>query len=79
VYVVTEKNEVERRNVRVGQLYGQSRVIENGAVRPGDKLIVDGLLRVRPGVEVNPKPAPVQKAAAEAARALPQAPMPRAK
>lgn len=82
VYVVAEKNgkkEVERRNVRVGQQYGQSRVIENGAVKYGDQLIVDGMLRVRPGAEVNPKPAPVQKAAAEAARALPLAPMPRAK
>lgn len=82
VYVVVERNgkkEVERRNVRVGQQYGQSRVIENGAVKSGDQLIVDGMLRVRPGAEVNPKPAPVQKAAAEAARALPLAPMPRTK
>lgn len=79
VYVVNEKNEVERRNVRVGQLYGQLRVIENGAVKTGDRLIVDGMLRVRPGGEVNPKPAPVQGVAPEAGPALPQAPAPREK
>lgn len=55
VYVVGTKNVVERRNVRVGQLYGALRVIEDGAVKPDDRVIVDGLLRVRPGVEVNPK------------------------
>lgn len=79
VYVVNEKNEVERRNVRVGQQYGQSRVIENATVKPGDKLIVEGMLRVRPGVEVNAKPAPVQKVLPEAVRTVPVAPAPRLK
>lgn len=58
VYVVNAENTVERRNVRVGQQYGQSRVIEDGVLSPADRVIVEGLLRVRPGVEVNPKPAP---------------------
>jgi multidrug efflux system membrane fusion protein len=31
------------------------RVIEDAAVAPKDRVIVDGLLRVRPGIEVNPK------------------------
>ena len=57
LYVVNAENTVERRNVRVGQQYGQSRVIEGGVVATTDRIIVDGLLRVRPGVEVNPKPA----------------------
>ena len=55
VYVVNDKNAVERRNVRVGQPYGAMRVIEDAAVAPKDRVIVDGLLRVRPGIEVNPK------------------------
>lgn len=55
VYIVNDKNTVERRNVRVGQLYGALRVIEDAAVAPTDRVIVDGLLRVRPGIEVNPK------------------------
>jgi multidrug efflux system membrane fusion protein len=57
VFVVNDKNAVERRNVRVGQQYGTLRVIEDGVVSPGDRVIVEGLLRVRPGAEVNPKPA----------------------
>ncbi len=79
VYLVNDKNEVERRNVRVGQLYGQMRVIEDGTVKTSDRLIVDGMLRVRPGVEVNPKPAPPQKLPTEAVRVLPEAPAPREK
>jgi multidrug efflux system membrane fusion protein len=58
VFVVNAENAVERRNVRVGQQYGQSRVIEDGVLSPADRVIVEGLLRVRPGVEVNPKPVP---------------------
>lgn len=77
LYVVNAENVVERRNVRVGQQYGPARVIEDGVVAPSDRIIVDGLLRVRPGVEVNPKPAP--KSAAKPAVALAEAPPPRAK
>ncbi|QJW98119.1 efflux RND transporter periplasmic adaptor subunit [Frigoriglobus tundricola] len=54
LFVVNAENKVERRNVRVGQQYGTMRVIEGGAVTPTDRVIVDGLLRVRPAVEVNP-------------------------
>jgi hypothetical protein len=46
-------------------------------------VIVEGLLRVRPGVEVNPKPAPPPAApkqpAGRLAVALPEAPAPREK
>ena len=54
LFVVNAENKVERRNVRVGQQYGTMRVIEGGVVTPTDRVIVDGLLRVRPAVEVNP-------------------------
>ncbi len=79
VYVVKDDNTVERRNVRVGQQYGQSRVVEDGMLKLTDRVIVDGLLRVRAGVEVNPKSAPPAKVVSEAVRALPEAPAPRAK
>ena len=80
VYVVNDKNEVERRNVRVGQQYGQSRVVEDGAVKTTDRVIIDGMLRVRPGAEVNPKPAPAPKSADPTApRSLPEAPAPHEK
>lgn len=59
VFVVNAQNTVERRNVIVGQQYGQNRVIETApgdkTVTPSDRVIVEGLLRVRQGAEVNPK------------------------
>lgn len=55
VFVVNDKNVVERRNVRVGQLYGALRVLEDSNLAPTDRVIADGLLRVRPGIEVNAK------------------------
>jgi membrane fusion protein, multidrug efflux system len=82
VFVVNAENTVQRRNVRVGQQYGQMRVIEDGVVTPSDRVIVDGLLRVRPGAEVKPKEfeAPKQKAGSgRIAVALPAAPAPREK
>ncbi|MBN9122353.1 MAG: efflux RND transporter periplasmic adaptor subunit [Planctomycetes bacterium] len=81
VFVVNAENTVERRNVRVGQQYGTSRVIEGNVVSPSDRVIVDGLLRVRPGAEVNPKPAPPPppRPTNRTAITLPQAPAPHAK
>jgi multidrug efflux system membrane fusion protein len=80
IYVVTAKNEVERRNVRVGQQYGLLRVVEDGVVSPADRIIVDGLLRVRQGVEVNPKESGATKTpTATAVAPLPEAPAPREK
>jgi multidrug efflux system membrane fusion protein len=77
VFVVNAQNTVERRNVRVGQQYGTMRVIEDGVVTPSDRVIVEGLLRVRPGVEVNPKDAPKQpKPIAKQASPLELAPTP---
>lgn len=54
VYVVNDKNEVAARNVKVGKLENGLRVIEEG-LKPGERVIVNGLQRVRPGVVVNPK------------------------
>lgn len=63
LYVVTAENVAQRRNVKVGQLHEvkvagvseQYRVIEEGAVLATDRIIVEGLLRVRQNAEVNPK------------------------
>lgn len=54
LYVVTDKNTVEYRRVRVGRLHEGLRVITEG-LGPGEKVVVGGLQRVRPGVEVSPK------------------------
>ena len=40
--------------VKAGARFGNSWVIESG-LEPGEKVIVEGLQKVQPGVKVNPK------------------------
>jgi RND family efflux transporter MFP subunit len=54
LYIVDDKNEVVSRPIRVGALHDGLRVIEAG-VQPGERVIVNGLLQVRPGITVEPK------------------------
>lgn len=66
VYVVNDKNEVVYRPVTLGQEAKGMRVIRNG-LTTGDRVIVSGQQRVRPGVQVTiklPKPAGDKQAAA---------------
>jgi RND family efflux transporter MFP subunit len=56
VYIVNEKSEVVDRTVTLGAMDGGLRVIAEG-LKAGEKVIIDGLQRVRPGAEVQPKPA----------------------
>lgn len=53
VLVVTDKQLVEQRYVVLGPQQGTAVVVEDG-LREGESVIVEGLQRVRPGVEVNP-------------------------
>ncbi|MDB5348855.1 MAG: family efflux transporter, subunit [Planctomycetota bacterium] len=46
---------VEYRKVRVGSLHFGLRVVESN-LKPGEKFVLTGLQRVRPGAEVDPKP-----------------------
>ena len=57
VYVVSDKDEVEYRKIATGRLDRGMRVVEEG-LKPGDRVIVSGLQRVRPMAKVDPKPAP---------------------
>jgi RND family efflux transporter MFP subunit len=54
LYVVNDKNEVVSRPIGLGALHDGLRVIEEG-VQPGERVIVNGLLQVRPGITVDPK------------------------
>ena len=54
VLVVGEGDKVERRSVQTGADVGDGRVIESG-VNPDDRVVVEGLLRARPGLTVSPK------------------------
>lgn len=55
VYVVKEDNTAAQRFVQLGQWSGADWIIESG-LEPGDKVIVDGHLKVQPGVTVDPSP-----------------------
>ena len=54
LYVVNDKNEVASRPVRAGALHDGMRAIEDG-LKPGERVIVNGLQQVRPGITVEPK------------------------
>jgi len=54
VYVVNKDNKVESRTVEVGQAYKQQWIIKKG-LKKGERVIYDGLQKVRPGVVVNIK------------------------
>ena len=54
VYVLNDKNEATYRRVHLGAQHGRLRVVEKG-IEPGERLIVSGLQRVRPGAVVEPK------------------------
>ncbi len=55
VYVVLDDNTVEQRQVEVGPALGGKLVINSG-VKAGEKVLVDGLQKVQPGMTVDPKP-----------------------
>jgi RND family efflux transporter MFP subunit len=54
LYIVNKKNEVVSRAVRLGALHDGLRVITDG-LKPGERVIVNGLQLVRPGITVEPK------------------------
>ena len=63
VYVVNAEKKVEFRPVKIGPMIDGLRIVKGG-LKPGEQIIVEGLLRVRPGVLVDAKPweAPAQTA-----------------
>jgi membrane fusion protein, multidrug efflux system len=70
VYVVAAGDTAKTRDVTTGTWAGSDWIIEKG-LEPGDRVIVDNLQRVRPGLPVRPKPwqpatAPVATAAGAA-------------
>jgi multidrug efflux system membrane fusion protein len=53
VYVVGPKNEIEYRTVTLGPLVDGLRVVRSG-LEAGESVVINGLQRVRPGVQVTP-------------------------
>jgi membrane fusion protein, multidrug efflux system len=54
VYVVDRDNKVVMLPVKTGSRVGELWVVEEG-LKPGDRVVVEGQLRVRPGVVVEPR------------------------
>jgi multidrug efflux pump subunit AcrA (membrane-fusion protein) len=57
VATVGSDNKVAFRNVKVGPRVDGLWVIEEG-LKPGEKVVVEGLQKVREGATVSPKPVP---------------------
>jgi membrane fusion protein, multidrug efflux system len=70
VMVVKPDATVEQRMVKAGERVGNLWLINSG-VKPGEKVIVEGIQRVRPGLQVNAKPEKPQETAAGDTEAMP--------
>jgi membrane fusion protein (multidrug efflux system) len=68
--IVGPDNKVSFRNVKVGPREGSLWVIDEG-LQPGDKVVVEGLQRLRDGVTVAPKLVPAEGAGGETGSAAP--------
>jgi membrane fusion protein, multidrug efflux system len=69
VYVVDQDNVARQRFVQIGQAVDDLRVIKSG-LSPDERIIINGLMRVRPGQKVTPQNAtekPVSSASGSAA------------
>jgi len=55
VAVVGPENKVSTKQVKVGQWFGQLWVIDEG-LQAGDKVVAEGIQKVRDGMVVSPKP-----------------------
>jgi multidrug efflux system membrane fusion protein len=65
VYVVNAKGETERRIVTLGPVVDGLRVVYRG-LNPGEKIVVDGLQRVKSGQPVQAETVPMPTGAAQA-------------
>lgn len=72
VYVIDGENHVAYRQVALGAIAGGLRIVEDG-LEPGERIVVNGLQRVRPGAVVDPQPvamAPAEQTVAGADTAV---------
>jgi RND family efflux transporter MFP subunit len=61
VYVIDADNVAKQAYVTLGQVVDNLRVIKDG-LSPDDRVVVNGLVRVRPGIKVNPEQAEAPQA-----------------
>jgi membrane fusion protein (multidrug efflux system) len=59
VAVVDGSDRVNIRTVKTGDRVGSQWIINDG-LHPGERVIVEGVQKVRQGIQVNPKPAAIR-------------------
>jgi RND family efflux transporter MFP subunit len=59
VMTVTADNRIEPRVIRPGPTELGLRIVRRG-LEPSDRIVINGLLRVRPGIEVTPQPGSIE-------------------
>ena len=55
VFTVGPDNKAEARNIVTGDRVGDGWIVTEG-LKPGDKVIIEGVQKVRPGAPVQPTP-----------------------
>jgi membrane fusion protein (multidrug efflux system) len=55
VAAVDDANKISIRTVKVGDRVGNQWIIAEG-LKPGERIVAEGVQKVRPGMLVNPKP-----------------------
>ena len=56
VFILDAENRAERRNIRLGRSLADTAIVEDG-LQGGERVVTEGIQRVRPGQPVNPAPA----------------------
>lgn len=56
VFVLDDQDRAQRRNIRLGRSMQDTAIVEDG-LQGGERVVVEGVQRVRPGQPVNPAPA----------------------
>lgn len=71
LYVLGADNKVEYRRVGIGQVYDGMRAIREG-LEPGERVVVEGTLALRPGIVVDPEEVAIGHAKSAGASARPE-------
>lgn len=74
LYKIGASGQPERVVVTVGELVQGLRVVQGAGLKAGDRVVVNGLMRIRPGSEVTPVPADMRTLQAAEAPAAPVSP-----
>jgi multidrug efflux system membrane fusion protein len=74
LYKIGASGQPERVVVTVGELVQGLRVVQGAGLKAGDRVVVTGLMRIRPGSEVTPVPADMRTLQAVEASAVPVSP-----